>query len=232
MKGKIFAVLALSAALAVPAAFAQQSGTQSEPAQPAAVSAQSGQVEVTGTIASLTADKVEIKVDSVTAPQGNAAGSTVMVGSTPAFAIDSTTDMPQGLKVGDRVNLWFASDNGALRATRLALAPSSDNSAGTNESASGSQPSGATTSGSTDQSSTSAPSPSDQSSTSASTSSQQPSTSGSSASAEQQPASTAAAPANEHRGNLPKTGSPLPLIGLLGLAALASVLVLRFVLRV
>ena len=97
MKSKILAVLALSVGLAVPAVYAQESGSQPQPAQPAAVTSQAGQAEVTGSIVTLSADRIEVKIDSVTAPESATAGSSIVVGNTSAFTLDSGTDMPQGL---------------------------------------------------------------------------------------------------------------------------------------
>ena len=171
----------------------------------------------------LTADRIDVSIDSVTAPPEVTAGSTIMVGKTTSFALNSATEMPQGLQVGNKVDLWFANDNGSLRATRLALAVSSDKSAGTDMSASTPQSSSAGSSSPAEQSSTSSATSSDQSSTSAS------SVSGSASSAE--PATSTAAANPAQRKSLPKTGSPLPVIGLIGIVALASVLVLRFAVR-
>ena len=243
MRSRILAVLALSVAVVAPAAFAQESGTQPGTAQPAAASSQAAQTQVTGTIVTLTADRIDVKVDSVTAPQSAQAGSSVMVGNTTAFTLNSATELPQGLKAGDRVDLWFGNDNGSLLATRVAMAASSDQPSGTNDSASSSPQSSssqssassasssseqpaATDTSSSDQSATTQQAPAgDQSAASSSASSAEPSASTA------EPASSTAAAKGAHRENLPKTGSPLPLIGLLGLAALASVLVLRFVVR-
>jgi hypothetical protein len=242
MKSKVLAVLALSVGLAVPAAYAQQSASQSQPAQPAAVTGQADQAEVTGTIVTLSADRIDVKIDAVTAPESATAGSSIVVGNTTAFALNSSTDMPQGLKVGDRVNLWFANDNGSLKAARLALAPAGDQSAASSQSSSTSSSSSAASPA--DQSASGTSSPADQSASGASSTAEQSSSSSSSMSdsatstSTAQPSSSAADATNPsasstsaHRANLPKTGSPLPLIGLLGIAALASVLVLRFVLR-
>jgi hypothetical protein len=230
----------LSVAVVTPAAFAQESGTQAGTAQPAALSSQAAQSQVTGTIVSLTADRIDLKVDSVTAPQSAQPGSSIMVGKTTAFTLNSTTELPQGLKAGDRVDLWFGSDNGSLLATRVAMAASWDQSSPNNESASSSpqssssqsstssaseQPAASDTSSSVQPATTQQSPSADQSATSGSSSSTEPSASAA------EPASSPAAANGAHRENLPKTGSPLPLIGLLGLAALASVLVLRFVVR-
>ena len=214
MRSRILAVLALSIAVIAPAALAQQSGTQSEAASGAMAPAQSGGVEVTGTIVSINATSVKVKLDSVTAAQGAPLSGDVAVGKTAEFRLDASTQMPRTLSAGDPVDLWFKSDNGSMVATRLALAVSAD------------QP--ATTS-----SDTSAPaspaenasSPSQRSSTATygSSNGQQPTTAGSAAST--------AAPQAAHGQHLPKTGSPLPLIGLLGVAALVAAFALRFVVK-
>jgi hypothetical protein len=227
MKSKILAVLALSAAVVVPAAFAQQSGDQSGTAQPAAVSSQASQIEVTGTIVTLTADRIDVKVEGVTAPESAKAGSSVMVGKTTAFTLNSATELPQGLKADDKVDLWFSDNNGSPLATRVAMAVSADQPTGSNESASSASQSPATSaSSSSDQATASDNGSSEQSATTGNASSAEPSASTA------EPANSTAAAKGAHRENLPKTGSPLPLIGLLGLAALASVLVLRFAVRV
>ena len=236
MRSKIVAVLGLSAALVVPAALAQESGTQSGSAQPAAMSTHAAKIEVTGTIVTLTTDRIDVRVDSVKAPQGTSAPSSIVEGQKTAFTLDSSSQMPQGLKVGDKVDLWFANHNGSLLATRVALAVGEDQSAGTYGSTATSQ--SASTSGNAEQPASEAASSSSSASESASSSSEQASANSSSNTPAEQSSTSAAQPANEAamgktaaREKLPKTGSPLPLIGLIGLVALASALVLRFAVR-
>ena len=207
MRGRIVAVLALSLAVIAPAAFAQQSGTQSAAAPMAAATSKAGEIEVTGTIVKLSLDRIEVKVDSVNSPSGVAAGSNVAVGTTAAFKLDPSTAMPKGLSADNRVDLWCRSDNGSLLATRVALAVSADQPGEANEAAAMPQASGGSATSATEASGVTG------------------------AKAQGEPASTAPAASNAHQGRLPKTGSPLPLIGLLGVAALVSAFVLRFVMR-
>ncbi|TAM47823.1 MAG: LPXTG cell wall anchor domain-containing protein [Acidobacteria bacterium] len=191
MRSRTLAVLALSIAVLAPAAFAQQNGTQSEAASGAMAPAQAGDVEVTGTIVSINATSVQVKLDSVTAAQGVPLADTVAVGKTVEFKLDASTQMPRTLSAGDPIDLSFKSDDGSLVATRLALAVSAD------------QPATAA---------------------SGSPSEEQASTAGT--------ATPATAPQAAHAQHLPKTGSPLPLIGLLGAAALIAAFALRFIVRV
>ncbi len=214
MRSRILAVLALSIAVIAPAALAQQNGTQSEAASGAMAPAQSGGVEVTGTIVSINATSVNVKLDSVTAAQGAPLSGDVAVGKTAEFRLDASTQMPRTLSAGDPVDLWFKSDNGSMVATRLALAVSADQPATTSSDTSAPASPAENT-----------PSPSQRSSTATygSSNGQQPTTAGSAAST--------AAPQAAHGQHLPKTGSPLPLIGLLGVAALVAAFALRFVVK-
>jgi Cu/Ag efflux protein CusF len=139
MKSKIVAVLALSTAIVVPAAFAEQSGSQTGSTQPAAVSSQSAKIEVTGTVVTLTTDRIDVRVNKVKAPEGTAAQSSIMAGQKTAFTIDSSSQMPQGPKVGDDVDVRFTNHNGSLLATKVALAAGADQSSGTYGSAATSQ---------------------------------------------------------------------------------------------
>lgn len=214
MRSRILAVLALSIAVIAPAAFAQQNGTQSEATSGAMAPAQSGGIEVTGTIVSINATSVKVKLDSVTAAQGLPVPGDVAVGKTAEFKLDASTQMPSTLSAGDPVDLWFKSDNGSMVASRLALSVSSDQPARASSDTSAPASSGENAS-----------SPSQPSSTAAygSSSDQQASTAGSSAST--------TAPRATQGQHLPKTGSPLPLIGLLGVAALIAAFALRFVVK-
>jgi hypothetical protein len=162
-------------------------------------SGQAGQVELTGTIVTLTADRIEVKVDSVMAPQGATVDSAIGVGKTAAFTLDLTTEIPHGLKAGDAVDLWFTGTGGGLHATRVALATKSTQPAATTSAASTSRKSAA---------------------------------GASSPAGEKAPSVAESAGSAASQEKLPGTASPLPLIGVLGLAALASVLLLRFVARV
>lgn len=214
MRSRILAVLALSIAVIAPAALAQQNGTQSEAASGAMAPAQSGGVEVMGTIVSINATSVKVKLDSVTAAQSAPLSGDVAVGKTAEFRLDASTQMPRTLSAGDPVDLWFKSDNGSMVATRLALAVSADQPATTSLDASApASPA------------ENASSPSQRSSTATygSSNGQQPATAG--------PAASTAAPQAAHGKHLPKTGSPLPLIGLLGVAALVAAFALRFVVK-
>jgi cobalamin biosynthesis Mg chelatase CobN len=196
MRNRTLAILALSIAVIAPAAFAQQNGTQSEAASGAVASAQPGGVEVTGTIVSVNATSVEVKLDSVAAAEGAPVAGDVAVGKTAEFKLDASTQMPRTLKTGDPVDLWFTSENGSMVATRVALAVSGEEHATTSSDNSATASSGENN-----------------------------------ASSQSQPASTAASTAAQQGQHLPKTGSPLPLIGLLGVAALVAAFALRFVLK-
>jgi hypothetical protein len=115
--------------VAVPA-FAQQGNPPSgEPAmrgqtpQAAAASSPATEkaepVQVEGTIASLTADQIELKVEKAMDP--NSESTAGLVGQTVSLVLEATTEKPDGLKVGDRVDLWFSESNGERHATRVAL---------------------------------------------------------------------------------------------------------------
>jgi hypothetical protein len=199
MRVRFLAALALSATVAVPAAFAQTDNPRPPAPQPAGASGLSGQVELRGTIVTLTADRIEVKVDSVMAPQGATVGSAIGVGKTAAFTLDLTTEIPQGLKAGDAVDLWFTGTGGGLHATRVAPATESNQSAAT---------------------------------TSAASTSRKPAAGASSPAGEKARSVAESAGSAAPQEKLPGTASPLPLIGVLGLAALASALLLRFVFRV
>ena len=230
MRSRILAVLALSIAVIAPAAFAQQNGTQSEAASGAMAPAQSGGIEVTGTIVSIDSSSVKVKLDSVTAAEGAPVSADIAVGKTAEFKLDATTQMPRTLSAGDPVDLWFKSDNGSMVATRLALAVSADQPATTSSNASATTNSDNSAMTSKD---TSAPASQGEN---ASTSSQPSSTAAYGSSGDQQAptagaAASTAAPQPAHEQHLPKTGSPLPLIGLLGVAALIAAFALRFVVK-
>jgi Cu/Ag efflux protein CusF len=139
MKSKIVAVLALSTAIVVPAAFAEKSGSQTGSTQPVAMSSQSAKIEVTGTVVTLTTDRIDVRVNKVKAPEGTSAPSSIMAGQKTAFTLDSSSQMPQGLKVGESVDVWFTNHNGSLLATKVALAAGADQSSGTYGSAATSQ---------------------------------------------------------------------------------------------
>ncbi|HVN75124.1 MAG TPA: hypothetical protein VMT19_02320 [Thermoanaerobaculaceae bacterium] len=172
--------------------------------------------EATGTISSIASDRLELKVDSA---NGMTAGaSSTLVGKTVSFALDASTDMPAGLRAGDRVTVWFNRQGSNRQAARVALAATSGSE---------SEQPGA---GSTAESGSSAGG----TMTSASASSAAPATGTSSTSTSvptSSPSSTQPASSDGHSKTLPKTASPLPLLGLIGIVALVAAAALAFVLK-
>ncbi len=185
-----------------PAGTSSQPSTQAGQSDPNATGSTqtAGADHITGTIVSLSATSLELKVEPTTgASTGAGAG---MAGTTTSFELNAATDMPTGLRVGDRVSVWFNESNGTRPATRVALA--------------------ATGSSSTDEGAGQGSTTASASSTTSATG-----TMGESSTSQAQP-KTAAAAGTKH---LPRTASQLPLVGLIGLLALATAVVMRFALR-
>jgi len=230
MSKKSLAVLALSLGLAT-VSFAQQpetpAGAPGQDPQATSASDQASVQQVTGTVVNLANDRVEVKIESV--PTSASADVSAMVGQSATFTLNPMTDKPTGLKVGDRIDLWFKQDHSDHLATRIALAASggdkSADSTGSSGAASTSQP----TSDTASQPAPQQPNP-DSASQAPSTDAQQPSASSAGSLSTSQTSGQAEEKA-QPRSALPKTGSPLPLIGLIGLVALCAALMLRFTLR-
>jgi hypothetical protein len=233
MRTRFYTPLAFALALAALPLIAQTGST--EPA-----TAWADQHHLTGVIVSLGTDKLDVKVESVSAePESTASG---LVGNVESFTLDANVKRPALLSVGDRVDVAYSVANGSRTAFRIDVAPAS---AATQTSGAGSSPtSGSDATQASSSSSTmptsgtgggSAPAPSSPD-TSSSASGQQPtSTDMSSARTEPVASSPGSADtgdtqmtaATEKAGKLPQTASPLPLIGLVGLAALLLAGVLR-----
>jgi len=243
MSKKTLAVLALSLGLAT-VSFAQQQNTPAtapgQDQQAASASDQSSVQQVTGTVVTLANDRAEVKIESV--PASASSDISAMVGQTATFTLNPMTDKPTDLKVGDRVDLWFKQDHSDHLATRIALAASggdkSADSTGSSGSASTSQPTSDSASQASPQQPTSdtasqpapqQPNP-DSANQAPSTEAQQPSASSAGSLSTSQTSGQAEGKA-QPRSSLPKTGSPLPLIGLIGLVALCAALMLRFTLK-
>jgi len=218
MRKNVLAMLTLSATLVALPLLAQSdnqpAGQTSQPADvsqnSAGPSAPAGTVRVTGTVTQLSDNSIALKIEAAESqPSG---GVVLPVGQTKTFALDSMTDKPLDLKVGDHVDLWFKQDSSDHLAARIALASAGSSSA-TKSDSSGASPS----TQSANQASNQETAPSNTTSAS-STNASQPSS--------QPEVGTAA------HGKLPKTASDLPLIGIIGLAALCGVLLLRFAVRV
>jgi len=237
MKKAILATLTLSAAVIAAPLLAQSSNPQgSDTKQPSDVanassasSAPAGTVRVTGTVTLLSDTRVGIKIEKAESqPLG---GPVMPVGKTRTFALDPMTDKPLDLKVGDRVDLWFKQDASNHLAARIALA-SSDTSSATSDQqgAATSQPASSTDNSATN-TQPSANTPSTDSASQVSNQGSQPSSDTSADSKNMSQPSSQAEGGTASHGKLPKTASELPLIGIIGLAALFGVLLLRFTVR-
>ncbi len=224
MRNQLLAVMAVGLVLAASPLLAQETNPATTASQPAPQADQSGQnattsasqgdaQEVMGTISSISSDRLELKVES--APSTTGGASSALIGKTVSFALSTSTDMPAGLRTGDRVSIWFSREGGNRQATRVALAEASD--------ASSEQPSTASTteSGSSTGGNTSS------ASTASTTGTSSPSSTVTNPSSNQPEAATSGA----HSQTLPKTASQLPLVALIGLAALVAAVALRFVLK-
>jgi hypothetical protein len=85
-------------------------------------------VQVTGAVATLADDRIEVKVERVAAdaPEVTAA----MVGKTVAFRLNPTTEKPNELKAGDRVDLWFKEGDNDRLAIRIVVAQAGGDASG------------------------------------------------------------------------------------------------------
>ena len=144
MRNRTLAGIAFSLAVAAAPLLAQQANApagssapagQTSQAQSATMPDSSGPVHLTGTVTSINDNRIEVKVESATA-----ASTTSMVGTTQAFALDATSEKPDGLKVGDEIDLWFKGDQADHLVTRIALAAST----GAGQSATATDPGGST----------------------------------------------------------------------------------------
>jgi hypothetical protein len=167
MNARLHPVLALVMAFVAVPMLAQQGNppagqpvTAVKAASPAAtassLSDETEQAHVVGTIVTLTADRLELKVEKAIEPNSESAAG--LVGQTVAFAVDATTAKPADLKANDRVDLWFTESNGQKHAVRIEVAaPASESSSGAGE-LQGSSPSQSTGTKATGATAASAPS--------------------------------------------------------------------------
>ncbi len=223
MRSRTLAGVAFSLAVAAAPLLAQQTNAPAGSSSPAGQTSQaqsmtmpdsSGPVHLTGTVVSVSDNRIEVKVESATA-----ASTTSMVGTTQAFALDATSEKPDGLKVGDQIDLWFKGDQPDHLATRIALAASTGaGQSATATDAGGSTPPANTNSQSSDQGS--------------SVAGNQPEAAPAASQGTNDATAQAQAQSTERRGKLPQSGSSLPLVGLVGLLALGVALGLRFVVKV
>lgn len=124
----------LMAVVAVPLVAQQGNPPTGEPATPdqtasAAVAASpaselAAPLQVEGTIVTLTADHLELKVEKAAVPPSQSESG--LEGRTVPFLIDATTEKPAQFKTGDRADLWFTQDGDQRRAVRVALVAATD----------------------------------------------------------------------------------------------------------
>ncbi len=86
-------------------------------------------VQVTGAVATLADDRIEVKVERVAADSPEV--TTAMVGQTVAFRLTPTTEKPNELKAGDRVDLWFKEADNDRLAIRIVVAQAGGDASGT-----------------------------------------------------------------------------------------------------
>lgn len=223
MRSRTLAGVAFSLAVAAAPLLAQQANAPAGSSSPAGQTSQaqsttmpdsSGPVHLTGTVISVRDDRIEVKVESA-----SAASTTSMVGTTQAFALDATSEKPDGLKVGDQIDLWFKGEQADHLVTRIALAGSTGTGRlATATDAGGSTPPASTSPQSSDQGSNMTGNQSEAAPVAAQATNEAP--------------AQAKAQSTERRGKLPQSGSSLPLVGLVGLLALGVALGLRFVVKV
>jgi hypothetical protein len=223
MRNRTLATVAFSLAVAAAPLLAQQANApaggsspagQTSQAQSATMPDSSGPVHLTGTVISVSDNRIEVKVESATT-----ASTTSMVGSTQAFALDATSEKPDGLKVGDQIDLWFKGDQADHLVTRISLAAST----GAGQSATATDASGSTPPANTSPQSSEQGSSMTVNKTEAAPAASQ---------ATNEAPARAQAQSTERRGKLPQSGSSLPLVGLVGLLTLGVALGLRFVVKV
>ncbi len=98
--------------------------------QPAAESAASPRkveaAHVIGSIVTITADRLDLKVEKAGEPSTESVAG--LVGQTLTFKVDDKTEKPADLKAGDRVDLYFTEANGERHADRIALAAAGSDS--------------------------------------------------------------------------------------------------------
>lgn len=89
-------------------------------------------VHVLGTIVTIAADRLDLKVEKAVEPSTGSAAA--LVGQTVTFLLDAKTEMPAKLEANDRVDLYFTEANGERHAVRIvAAAQGSDSSNGAPE---------------------------------------------------------------------------------------------------
>ena len=97
-----------------------------------AASEQAEPVHVLGTIVTIAADRLDLKVEKAVEPSTGSAAA--LVGQTVTFLLDAKTEKPAELKANDRVDLYFTEANGERHAVRIVVAAEgSDSSNGAAE---------------------------------------------------------------------------------------------------
>ncbi len=138
MNARVHLIVAFLAAVAAVPLFAQQGNPSTtwpatgQTMQPVAdVSSTSERVEpahVLGTILTVDQDRLVLRVEKAVEPSAEAAAG--LVGQTVDFLFDASTDKPESLMAGDRVDVWFVEEGGQRLAVRIAVAAPDDSSPG------------------------------------------------------------------------------------------------------
>jgi hypothetical protein len=221
MRSRLFAAVTFALVLAAAPLLAQSSSDQSQ-----TKASDTALHQVTGTIASLNGSMLEVNVES--APGEPESLASTMVGSIVSFTLDPNVKRPAELRNGDRVDVWFANKNGERIVSRIDTAAANSSSANKPSTDSAPVPSSDTTGSAPVADPSTQQSSAPMASTSTAPADQQPVPA-----AGQQPGdSTSTSQAAPKAKRLPQTASSLPLIGLIGLAALGVAGVLRFAARV
>lgn len=197
-----------------------QQGSQSGTSPSSSSAAEPVGVHATGTIASINDARLELWVDKLTG--ASPAASSSMVGKTQVFNFDSNSDKPAGLRNGDKVEVWYRVAGNDRFVTRIEIAESA-----TSTSTGSSQPAG---SGYSSMPTTAETSPMSESSSEPSKLGLGEPSSSTPISSDDMSQQAAGQDVSEQR-RLPQTASQVPLLGVIGLLALAGALTLRFVFR-
>jgi cobalamin biosynthesis Mg chelatase CobN len=235
MRNRLLSAIGLTLLLTAAPCLAQTA------AQPASSSDQPIQ-HISGVIVSVSDTSLNVNAQPSTGSSPSATGAT---SQNLDITLNASTDKPLDLKAGDQVDIWYRMEGSDRVATRVAHAesPSSSSSSSTYGSASGSADTG-----SSDMSSGSSAGSQEPAANPVTTGSQEPqsnsqgaaepaATGSESSSMGEASSNSAAQPANGSAsstatsGQLPKTASDLPLIGLIGLLALAGAIGLRLFFR-
>ncbi|MFI5166965.1 MAG: hypothetical protein ACHQQS_10120 [Thermoanaerobaculales bacterium] len=129
MTSRILPLAICAIALVTAPLLAQESAPPAtNPAATETSTEQSAPVQVTGTVASLGDDHLDLSVEHVVAASPEV--TSALEGKTITFKLDAKTEKPADLKAADRVDLWFMEAEGAHLATRIAPALSHNESVG------------------------------------------------------------------------------------------------------